>query len=339
MMDRHLRVLGKSKGKLLKLPNVVGVGVGIKKAGEEATGRLSLVVFVEKKIPARELRRDQVVPLKIGDLETDVIETGRFRFLSDPLAGRTRRVRPAPPGVSIGHFRVSAGTFGAVVKDKNTKEKLILSNNHILANATNGRDGRAAIGDPVFQPGPHDGGGPRDRIGSLLRFVPVKRSEQEVECPVAAAVSRTGNVLLHAFRPNYDLRLIRRTQENNLIDAAVARPDSPGLIDDNILDIGPVNGVGELQPSDQVLKSGRTSGLTEGKVLSVGVTVKVDILEDEIGWFTDQIMSDLVSRPGDSGSLVLNDKREAVGLLFAGSDKYTVFNRIQNVLEKLNLIF
>ncbi len=339
MMDRHLRVLGKSKGKLLKLPNVVGVGVGIKKAGEEATGRLSLVVFVEKKIPARELRRDQVVPLKIGDLETDVIETGRFRFLSDPLAGRTRRVRPAPPGVSIGHFRVSAGTFGAVVKDKNTKEKLILSNNHILANASNGRDGRAAIGDPVFQPGPHDGGGPRDRIGSLLRFVPVKRSEQEVECPVAAAVSRTGNVLLHAFRPNYDLRLIRRTQENNLIDAAVARPDSPGLIDDNILDIGPVNGVGELQPSDQVLKSGRTSGLTEGKVLSVGVTVKVDILEDEIGWFTDQIMSDLVSRPGDSGSLVLNDKREAVGLLFAGSDKYTVFNRIQNVLEKLNLIF
>ncbi len=339
MMDRHLRVLGKSKGKLLKLPNVVGVGVGIKKAGEEATGRLSLVVFVEKKIPARELRRDQVVPLKIGDLETDVIETGRFRFLSDPLAGRTRRVRPAPPGVSIGHFRVSAGTFGAVVKDKNTKEKLILSNNHILANASNGRDGRAAIGDPVFQPGPHDGGGPRDRIGSLLRFVPVKRSEQEVECPVAAAVSRTGNVLLHAFRPNYDLRLIRRTQENNLIDAAVARPDSPGLIDDNILDVGPVQGVGELQPSDQVLKSGRTSGLTEGKVLSVGVTVKVDILEDEIGWFTDQIMSDLVSRPGDSGSLVLNDKKEAVGLLFAGSDKYTVFNRIQNVLEKLNLIF
>lgn len=339
MMDRHLRVLGKSKGKLLKLPNVVGVGVGIKKAGEETTGRLSLVVFVEKKIPARELRRDQVVPLKIGDLETDVIETGRFRFLSDPLAGRTRRVRPAPPGVSIGHFRVSAGTFGAVVRDKNTKEKLILSNNHILANATNGRDGRAAIGDPVFQPGPHDGGGPRDRIGSLLRFVPVKRSEQEAECPVAAAVSRAGNVLLHAFRPNYDLRFTRRTQESNLIDAAVARPDSPGLIDDNILDIGPVNGVGELQPSDQVLKSGRTSGLTEGKVLSVGVTVKVDILEDEIGWFADQIMTDLVSRPGDSGSLVLNDKKEAVGLLFAGSDKYTVFNRIQNVLEKLNLIF
>lgn len=339
MMDRHLRVLSKSKGKLLKLPNVVGVGVGIKKAGEEATGRLSLVVFVEKKIPVRELRRDQVVPLKIGDLETDVIETGKFRFLSDPLAGRTRRVRPAPPGVSIGHFRVSAGTFGAVVKDKNTKEKLILSNNHILANATNGRDGRAAIGDPVFQPGPHDGGGPRDRIGSLLRFVPVKRSVQEVECPVAAAASRAGNVLLHAFRPNYDLRLTRRTQENNLIDAAVARPDAPGLIDDNILDVGPVQGVGELQPSDQVLKSGRTSGLTEGKVLSVGVTVKVDILEDEIGWFTDQIMTDLVSKPGDSGSLVLNDKKEAVGLLFAGSDKYTVFNRIQNVLEKLNLIF
>ena len=338
-MDRHLKVLGKAKGKLLNLPNVVGVGVGIKKVGEEPTGRLSLVVFVEKKVPARQLRKDQAVPLKIDDLETDVIETGKFRFLSDPLAERIRRVRPASPGVSIGHFRVSAGTFGAVVKDKNTKEKLILSNNHILANATNGRDGRSAVGDPVYQPGPHDGGGPRDRIGSLLRFMPVRRGAQEAECPVAAAAARTGNVLLHALRPNYDLRLTKRTQENNLIDAAVARPDSPNAIVDDILDVGPVQGVGQIHPSDQVLKSGRTSGVTEGKVLSIGVTVKVDIVEDEISWFADQIMTDLVSKPGDSGSLILNDKKEAVGLLFAGSDKYTVFNRIQNVLEKLNLIF
>lgn len=338
-MDRHFRVLSKSKERLMKLPNVIGVGVGLKKVGEETTDRLSLVVFVEKKVPSRELRKEHVVPLKINDLETDVIETGRFRFLSDPLGERIRRYRPASPGVSIGHFKVSAGTFGAVVKDKNTKEKLILSNNHILANATSGRDGRAAIGDPVFQPGPHDGGGPRDRIGSLLRFMPVRRTVQEPECPVAMAAARAGNTFLHALRPGYDLRFTKRTQESNLIDAAVARPDSPNLITEDILEVGPVRGVGDVRPADRVLKSGRTSGVTEGKVLSVGVTVKVDIVEDEVGLFTDQIMTDLVSRPGDSGSLVLNEQKEAVGLLFAGSDKYTVFNRIQNVMEKLNVIF
>ncbi|MEW6424454.1 MAG: hypothetical protein AB1523_06865 [Bacillota bacterium] len=334
-MDRHLRVLSKSKENLLKLPNVVGVGVGLKKVGEETTDRLSLVVFVEKKVPTQKLRKEHVVPLKINDLETDVIEIGRVRFLSE----RTRRMRPARPGASIGHYKVSAGTFGAVVRDKSTKEKLILSNNHILANATNGQDGRSKVGDPVLQPGPHDGGGPRDRIASLLRFIPVKRTVRDVECPVAMAAARLSNAVLHAIRPHYDFKLVKRTQEANLVDCAVARPDSPNLIDGDILEVGAVEGVAEVRPGDQVLKSGRTSAVTEGKVLALGVTVKVDITDGEVGWFSNQVVGDLVSRPGDSGSLILNNKKEAVGLLFAGSDRYTVFNRIQNVMEKLGLIF
>lgn len=334
-MDRHFRTLRQAKENLLKLPNVIGVGVGFKQVRGERTDRLSILVFVEKKISARELRKEYIVPFKINNLETDVIETGRIRLLDE----RIFRARPARPGVSIGHYKVSAGTFGAVVKDKGTQEKLILSNNHILANATNGRDGRAAIGDPIFQPGPHDGGGPRDRIGSLLRFIPVKRIVQDVECPLAVAAAQMGNAFLHAIRPSYDFRLTRRTQENNLIDAAVARPDSFNLIDENILEVGPVEGVADVQPGEKVLKSGRTSGLTEGKILSIGVTVKVDMVDNEISWFTDQIMTDAVSKPGDSGSLFLNAKKEAIGLLFAGSDKYTVFNRIRNVLEKLKLIF
>ncbi len=334
-MDRHFRVLNKSKGDLLKLPNVVGVGVGLKKRGSETTDRLSLVVFVEKKVPAEQLRRGQMVPLKIDDIETDVIETDRIRLFDD----RTRRMRPAQPGVSIGHYKISAGTFGAVVRDKNTKEKLILSNNHILANATNGSDGRSRIGDPILQPGPHDGGGPRDRIGSLLRFIPLKRAVQETECPVGALAARLGNAVLHVLRPHYDFKVVKRTQEANVVDAAVARPDAPNVIEDEILEVGRVSEVADVGPGEIVMKSGRTSGVTEGKVLAVGVTVKVDIFEDEVGWFSDQVMTDLLSRPGDSGSLVLNPQKKVVGLLFAGSDKSTVFNRIENVFKKLNVGF
>lgn len=334
-MDRHFRVLSKAKKDLLRLPNVVGVGVGHKMVGGESTGRVSLVVFVEKKVPAARMARGHVVPMKIGDVETDVIEIGRVRLLGE----RTRRVRPAQPGVSIGHYKISAGTFGAVVKDKNTKEKLILSNNHILANATNGRDGRSRVGDPVLQPGPHDGGGPQDRIASLLRFVPVVRTVQEIVCPVAAAVEKAAGAALHAVRPDYELKLFKRSQEANLVDCAVARPDAPNLISEEVFEVGAVAGVADTGPGEGVLKSGRTSGVTEGKVMAVGVTVKVDITDNEVGWFSDQVVGDLVSRPGDSGSLILNTKKEAVGLLFAGSDRYTVFNRIRHVLEKLNATF
>lgn len=46
---------------------------------------------------------------------------------------RTERWRPAPMGVSIGHCKASAGTAGCLVKDKKTREILILSNAHVLA--------------------------------------------------------------------------------------------------------------------------------------------------------------------------------------------------------------
>ncbi len=123
---------------------------------------------------------DEVIPKRIGRCCTDVIEVGEMRFL-----GRTERVRPAQPGVSIGHYKVTAGTFGAVVRDRKTGELFILSNNHVLANATDGRDGRARIGDPIYQPGSYDGGTRDDVIARQERFVPIYRSSREVDCRVA----------------------------------------------------------------------------------------------------------------------------------------------------------
>lgn len=46
---------------------------------------------------------------------------------------RTERWRPAPMGVSIGHYKGSAGTAGCLVKDEKTGEILILSNAHVSA--------------------------------------------------------------------------------------------------------------------------------------------------------------------------------------------------------------
>jgi hypothetical protein len=53
--------------------------------------------------------------------------------------------------------------------------------------------------------------------------------------------------------------------------------------------------------------------------------------------FNDQVMAELKSLPGDSGSLIVDEDNRAVGLLFAGSNEYTVFNPIQTVCDHLGV--
>ncbi len=332
-MDDLRHVLHKFHRHLFSRPHVVGVGVGYKHTGGERTGKEAIIVFVEKKVSPRGLNRSQIIPRRLDGVETDVIEIGQVRLLDL----RTEKSRPARPGMSIGHYRITAGTFGAVVKDARSGERLILSNNHILANATSGFDGRAMVGDPILQPGPYDGGTEADRIATLFRFVPLLRGTEESQCPVAAGVARGGNMLLRLLRSHYRMKFIRLSRGSNIIDAALARPVSPAAIDDEILEVGRVQGVADAGAGQNVIKSGRTSGLTAGAVTAIGVTLKVQMGEKDVAWFSEQVVSDLKSRGGDSGSLVLNEDKKAVGLLFAGSDSYTVFNQINNVLTRLEI--
>ncbi|MFZ5646200.1 MAG: hypothetical protein ACOY30_01105 [Bacillota bacterium] len=332
-MERSLRTLKRTRDFFLNKKNVIGVGVGMKQVGLERTQQPSIIVFVEKKVGMEELKRDQVIPAQIGGVATDVIEMGRVRLLD----GRTGKARPARPGMSIGHYKISAGTFGAVVRDVKNGELLILSNNHILANATDGKDRRAAPGDSVLQPGPYDGGTEGDKIAELLRFWPLIRAEKQADCPVAAGAARVGSKLVHIFRHDYDLRFVKRNQGSNIIDAALARPVSRDLIASEILDLGRPEGTAVAAVNDRVIKSGRSSGKTGGAVTAIGVTLRVDLNDNEVGMFSDQVVSDMVSKGGDSGSLVLNENMSAVGLLFAGSEKFTIFNDLGNVFRLLGV--
>jgi len=150
--DKFYKALQKHRSRLITFPNVCGLGIGLKHRNMHRTDIPALIVFVEKKEKRGNLSRADIVPKKVSGFETDVIEIGKVRLLDT----RQERHRPAYPGISIGHHKISAGTFGAVVKDEETGNSLILSNNHILANGTNGHDGRAKIGDPILQPGPYD---------------------------------------------------------------------------------------------------------------------------------------------------------------------------------------
>lgn len=334
-MDRYFRALNKTRGKLLGLKNVVGVGIGYKEVGDESTGEPAFIVYVEKKLPLPKLSRNHVVPKKIDGLEVDVVEIGVVRMLDV----HTARSRPCQPGASVGHYQSTAGTLGAVVRDKQTKELMVLSNNHVLANGSSLQEARAKSGDPILQPGPYDGGTVKDRIGTLLRYVPLVKSETRSDCPVASAVARGGTRLLNLFKEDYELRFYKRFKTENTVDCALCRLDSPDLVKPSILEIGDIAGVSEAKAGQKVQKSGRTTGLTSGVVKSVGTTLQVEMKEDEKVWFADQVVSDLASQPGDSGSLVLDQERKVVGLLFAGSEKLTIFNRISNVMDRLRIEF
>ncbi|GAI67563.1 unnamed protein product, partial [marine sediment metagenome] len=70
----------KYTNELLKKKNVVGVGIGRKIKGGEATGELCIRVYVEKKKVKSQLKTKDLVKKEVGGIKTDVIETGKIRF-------------------------------------------------------------------------------------------------------------------------------------------------------------------------------------------------------------------------------------------------------------------
>ncbi len=289
---------------LLKLPNVIGIGIGWrhnKRLGFDKK-EICIVVNVNKKVPEAQLLSNQLIPKWINDVKTDVLETFEIvapRPIEEAVDLRKGRMRPAKGGVSIGHIKITAGTLGCLVRKE--KESLILSNNHVLANEND-----ANHEDPILQPGPIDGGkDPEDRIAYLENFIPIH----------------------FGYNMNY-------------VDAAVAKPISEDLVSNEVLEIGKPTGVIEPTLGLKVIKSGRTTGLTHGEIVQVATTQRVRYRKG-VALFDDQIVihPGSFSKGGDSGSAIFVDDntRRICGLLFAGSARVTVANPISNVLNTLGV--
>ena len=306
------------EGELLRLPNVVGLGVGYKQVGGARTDELAVIVYVERKAASGSLgdaerapgvlavpTQARVVPrvpqeplrtLSLPDIRvpTDVQEVGRVEAQTF-----VDRVRPVKPGYSISHFEVTAGTFGCLVRDVAPPHDIyILSNNHVLANSN-----VAAPGDAVFQPGPFDGGKVEDTVAHLSRFVPIFLDDPE---------------------------------RYNLVDAALAKPLDMRLVTSSIVGLGTPRGTKEAALDMLVTKSGRTTQNTTGTVTGIDVTISVNYGAG-VGYFRNQILTTAMSQGGDSGSLLLSPELEATGLLFAGSEEVTIHNSITDVLMALGV--
>ena len=302
---------------ILDKQNVLGVAVGHKVKDGSETGDPSLTVFVEQKVDPALLSSDDLVPDSVGKFKTDIVETGVImaggadaEADAYPLSEEEElsiqtlrtRIRPVEGGYSVGHPRVTAGTYATAVTDRVPfpgvpRKYYALSNNHVLANSNNAR-----IGDPILQPGRVDGGTfPADVIARLSRFVPIRFNGQ---C--------------------------------NYVDAAIA--EGPfHMLDREIYWIGYAKGVASVRIGSIVQKTGRTTNYTTGRVTALNATVNVNYGGGRVAKMCRQIITSDMSAGGDSGSLLLDMNENAVGLLFAGSSTITIHNDIRIVQALLGI--
>ncbi len=249
------------------------------------------------------------LPGALDGISVEVEETGEVVALS---CRQTWCDRPVPIGVSTGHPLITAGTIGARVKDS-LGNVYALSNNHVYANSNN-----ASFGDSALQPGHYDGGvDPRDAIGTLDDFQQIYFcNPYPTNCP------------------------------NNTIDAAIAL-SSTSLLGNAT----PSDGYGRPKSTTtsaavflRVMKYGRTTGLTKGRILYTNATINVNYGSGKIARFVGQIgiSPGSFSAGGDSGSLIVVERggnaRKPVGLLFAGSSSYTFANPIKPVLDAFEVM-
>ncbi len=319
--DRIRAAKERHEKRLLRKPNVIGVGVGKKIVKGEVTEEPAILVFVERKLPEARLRKRDVVPKVIEDVKTDVVETGRLKALGTVTLQRARtdRWRPAPGGVSVGHVRITAGTLGGIVTRGG--ERFILSNNHVLADSNDAR-----AGDPILQPGPADGGTGDDAIARLEAFATIRFDQDP---------GRGFMWLLRRLAERLGVRTAA-ARPGNFADAAIARPLREDLVADSILGLERTAGMAAVEAGAVVRKSGRTTGVTEDRVLATDSTVQIDY-DGRTATFSEQIVAGPMSQGGDSGSLVLDAQGRAAGLLFAGSDTTTVVNPARRVAEALGV--
>ena len=277
---------------LVGAENNNGSYIGLIEKKDRVTGEIGVVLTVRTKHDLNEIAPQFVIP------ESESVRGEKIRVdvraVGTPIAQQGYRVReiPALYGASIGLASLGAtGTLGCLVATSDN-DLCILSNNHVLADLN-----RAALGSEVIQPGNADGG-TQGIIGHLKKFHPMNLVNSGQSFP-------------------------------NQIDAALAitsfKDCIPGLHGD-LPFVGSTRAASVRLP---VIKQGRTTDHTEGRVIGLNASLTVGYGPSNnpapFGSFTDQIvvegMNGPFSRAGDSGSVIFgffDGVFHPIGLLFAG---------------------
>jgi hypothetical protein len=293
------KIIQKRRSELLYDYRIRQTAVGYKIKDGKLTEDIGIIAFVSKKQDESKLRSLQIepIPKHIEGVVTDV-QTVRFF----PQMADDSRYRPIEGGIAtIRHPSKYVGTLGLIIRKAN---KLYgITNNHVGANedVLGMMPAAAKKGDPWVQPS--RGSVPRDLIARLYKWNRLKPQSP-------------GNV--------------------NYYDFAMGEIVNPGLAGakhNEIKDIGLVKGIEDINLGDKVMKRGRTTLKTTGRVIAVNARVYVPYQGYNCD-FTDQVM--IIGDPdpnapfslgGDSGSCIVSSEPDgrteaykAKALLFAGGE-------------------
>jgi hypothetical protein len=207
--------------------------------------------------------------------------------------GYTGTYRPVQCGVSVGNNNECASGTIGCLVDVSGTHYM-LSNNHVFA-----RENSASIGEQIDQPGRYDKQcGTSGSIGSLAAF---------------NTISFTSN---------------------NSFDAAIASLGS-GVSFSSAEASGYTPSSTTVSPTVglAVKKTGRTSGLTTGKIAGINVTITVGYTGGNATFVGQIYVKGQFIKAGDSGSLMVTQSGNyPVGLDFAGSSTASFANPIGPIL-------
>lgn len=300
-VERAKSVKERYVDKLKTYPNVVGVGVGYEIVAGRRTDRVSIRVYVRKKLPKADLPPEAVLPDTIEGWPVDVIED-EFRLHQAPpitIEDHKRRHNFLVGGISIGNLIVGgSGTLGVSVFDNRTGQEMLLSNWHVLCS----RDA-CQSGEPIIQPG--TGGGDVGTAGDVVAQLIRSQLTDQVDAAIAQPLGQRP-----LFKEVLELGMVEGS--NRAVLGMIVRKSgrttglTPGTVSDVSadLDVGPYPDGSTHSFSDQIVIESDT----------------VDI-----------------SLPGDSGSVWVDQTNRVVGLNFAGSGKRAVANHIDEVLTALDI--
>jgi len=296
----------------MNIPNVIGVGFGYKEKDNKRTDELSIIVYVSEKKPLAELNPDERIPSEFRSVKTDVVVT----FIDTPLECEDKNYYdPLVCGITISQELTNTGTLGcfATINGDTSRDNFVmLSNQHVLDGLKN---------DKIYQP-----------LYTAGSFDETKtRTDGEI-----GKINNIGIRTNFAFRYPEDASDVA---EGYYIDCATARVNTSissccgtncGVkFKVEIKGAIPIAGVKRLIPSDIdgpnpyiVRKIGRRTGLTRGKVIVVNAahgpqndrkynTILIEPLDNNcegLRKFADH---------GDSGSVIINEQNEIIGLLYA----------------------
>lgn len=288
--------------RLMEYPNVTGVGVGLRMVAGQRLPQACIRVFVRHKVPEAELRPADVLPRELEGVTVDVVE-GEFTLLRNgaPALPLERRVARNFPFLSPG---VSVAGLRVTAGTLGAAVYDTTGGGQLLL-LSNWHVlcgiPDCAPGEEIVQPGPFDGG----------------------------------------TAPRDTVALLVRYANTDRVDAAVAVVNGHRFLSDAIAGIGLVSGVGAAALGMRVRKSGRTTGVTAGIVDAVDLDVTVDgtLFHGQFSVASED--GTPVVAGGDSGSLTVDGRNRAVGLLFAGprDGSFWIANPIFEVIDALGIRF